>query len=343
MSRSNQPNQEAPAQEVSLLVYEASLGNAEVVNDAILRILLENQGGDLVALISQLTDRDVQNSLDRETAALIATVFPGLREPVIQNFNQRNPQNPLNRDFIRMMDSLISLDFLAAQGINERIHESDVSVFIAMMGAVLGNHLKIVQLLLDRGVSPDISNPEGHNALIFAAAQGRTRIVELLLDQGADIDLADQSGFNPLIAAVTQGQREVVNLLINRGASLEVTYRNQQGIQKSVLDIAREMAAEERFEGGIRESIFEKIESEVSLRNAGAVLGDFPPQAEEQNPQIPEGPFGPINEGDPAEDPRIPSEETKGESQNPSSRPNTPRRGQGPQANQRDGGRGQRS
>jgi ankyrin repeat protein len=94
------------------------------------------------------------------------------------------------------------------------------------------------------------------NALVYAAAWGRTEAVELLLGQGAPIDLIP-AGFDyagtPLHYAALNGRREMVDQLLRRGADAALPDRK---IGKLPEDWARHGGHEELAEylRGVRQS-----------------------------------------------------------------------------------------
>ncbi|KAI8965479.1 ankyrin repeat-containing domain protein [Daldinia sp. FL1419] len=86
----------------------------------------------------------------------------------------------------------------------------------ALLSAVdSGNH-KLVEQLLDRGVSPD-SSPEAH-ILNQAIMRHDTEIVRILLLFGADPNAPDGRNMTPLILAVEESFRDAVTMLLKYGA-----------------------------------------------------------------------------------------------------------------------------
>ena len=103
----------------------------------------------------------------------------------------------------------------------------DIHGYSVLMKAVYNNHFEIVQLLLERGASPnsgyDPSNREEHNismALIIGASFGNTEIVRLLLDKGAAIEQCSDTGMTALMFAAGR-DIEIVKLLLERGAKVD--------------------------------------------------------------------------------------------------------------------------
>ena len=93
--------------------------------------------------------------------------------------------------------------------------------------AACGNHLDVLELLLERGASLDlIPRPEFgyvHCGTPFALACifGSVEAARLLLERGSDIEGRDSRGATPLINALLNGQPGSVRLLLSRGADFE--------------------------------------------------------------------------------------------------------------------------
>lgn len=87
------------------------------------------------------------------------------------------------------------------------------------------------------GADLKMTSPDGHNALMYAAASGMNDAVEFLISEGISINDSDQkSGSTPLIYAATANRKETVRLLLNKGADQSIS--NKAG--KTALLIARE-------------------------------------------------------------------------------------------------------
>ncbi len=89
--------------------------------------------------------------------------------------------------------------------------------------AVRGKHGAVVKLLLSRGASIDaVSEDRGNTALMEAAAEGMQSIVVRLIGAGADINQKSKSGQTALILSVGQKHFHIAELLIKAGADLEI-------------------------------------------------------------------------------------------------------------------------
>ena len=67
--------------------------------------------------------------------------------------------------------------------------------------AAYGGQEALVRMLLRRGASVNLQNPNGWTALMATAVNGHTTIVQALLDAKADASLQDNFGWTALMAA----------------------------------------------------------------------------------------------------------------------------------------------
>ena len=93
-------------------------------------------------------------------------------------------------------------------------------------------NIKVVKLLLARGVDINATNSKGCTILVKSSHRGRLDIFKLLLKSGADPNLATVSGITPLIYAAKWGKLNRVKPLLEAGA--DVTAITNKG--KSTLD-----------------------------------------------------------------------------------------------------------
>ncbi|KAI1121221.1 ankyrin repeat-containing domain protein [Nemania abortiva] len=86
------------------------------------------------------------------------------------------------------------------------------------LAAEIGHH-DLVQLLLDGGLTPNTSDPEGYTPLGRAASKGCLIVVKTLLDRGAMVDAKQADGKTSLFRATT---KEVAQVLLDRGADVNL-------------------------------------------------------------------------------------------------------------------------
>lgn len=98
----------------------------------------------------------------------------------------------------------------------------------ALKGAARKGHIKIADLLLDRGVNIDYRGSnnkgihlDGASALSHAAAEGQAEMVTHLIARGANPNLEDFRGVAPLFYAASEGKIEAVKALLNAGVLLD--------------------------------------------------------------------------------------------------------------------------
>jgi len=89
--------------------------------------------------------------------------------------------------------------------------------------AVRAGSVEQVRAVLEEGVSPNATDPEGLTALHLAARWGRQSIAALLLSRGADPDATDDFGWTPLHEAAGNGCVAVAKTLLEAGASPDAT------------------------------------------------------------------------------------------------------------------------
>lgn len=95
----------------------------------------------------------------------------------------------------------------------------------ALMYAALYGQADLVRFLIER--KAEVNKP-GWTPLHFAAANGHADIVRYLLERHAYIDAESPNGTTPLMMAARQGQTTTVRLLVEEGA--DPTPRNQAGL-----------------------------------------------------------------------------------------------------------------
>lgn len=113
------------------------------------------------------------------------------------------------------------VESLIKEGAN--VNAQDIGGFTALTAAVREGHLKVAELLLEKGADPEIRGNYywGETALMMAAQKSRPDLVELLLKRGALVDAKSKhTGSTPLIMASREGDPETVRKLIERGADV---------------------------------------------------------------------------------------------------------------------------
>ena len=152
----------------------------------------------------------------------------------------------------------------------------DARYGLLLQMAAVKDDFMCANMLLDRGLDPNIDGGYYHTALQAAARVGNIEIVKLLLTSGADPNKADGSSDNPLRAAVKGQHREIVDILIAYKAdvNLPVRVQNQRAMTDettSLLQIATEI---------------DNLGIVEALLNAGANANAAPPEVSHLSPAI---------------------------------------------------------
>lgn len=90
--------------------------------------------------------------------------------------------------------------------------------------------------LLRQGANPNVHDPRGRTALMYAGSAGQTKVMRRLVEKGADVHAKmREEGTTALMAAVSFGDPEAIRLLLSRGA--EADAKNTKG--ETALALAR--------------------------------------------------------------------------------------------------------
>ncbi len=91
-----------------------------------------------------------------------------------------------------------------------------------------GRGAKAIQLLLDHGANPNLVDPDGWTALIYAIAVQKPDAIRALIDHGADVNILDKQGRPPLAHLAGDDGRQMEEMLIKAGADAD--YNRRRGI-----------------------------------------------------------------------------------------------------------------
>ena len=116
------------------------------------------------------------------------------------NPNARNPNRstPLHIAAQRGMFGLCQMILEHGGSLNAK-ESSNVGGYTPLLHSVVGNHLQIVELLLQEGADPNVQDSlNGFTALhICARMPGRIQLAKLLMSKGADIEQCDHDNLSP--------------------------------------------------------------------------------------------------------------------------------------------------
>lgn len=90
--------------------------------------------------------------------------------------------------------------------------------------------IRMMNLLIDKGININFQGPQGNTALMYASGWGvvtkNPERAKILLDKGAKVNLQNKKGETALMMAANRGHVETAKLLIERGANLEMKDNN---------------------------------------------------------------------------------------------------------------------
>lgn len=107
--------------------------------------------------------------------------------------------------------------------IYKEMNDNDVVKF---MDLIVSHQTDEVQVLLENGVNPNLTNKAGHTALLHAIVAESPEMVELLIKFGANVEAKIKEGCTLLIVASSNNCVEISELLLKNGASTEETDGN---------------------------------------------------------------------------------------------------------------------
>lgn len=93
----------------------------------------------------------------------------------------------------------------------------------ALMYAAMGNHVEVIEVLVQNKGNVRLKDREGRTPLFWASAAGHVEAVEALLKFGAPPNDIDRQGTSALMIASRRGYEDVVRLLIAAKADVNLT------------------------------------------------------------------------------------------------------------------------
>ncbi len=138
-------------------------------------------------------------------------------------------------------DAVRTLFFLGASLQAQGKHDENKAVnslskSIELLFAINHGQKDRALALLEEGANPNVQNPRGRTALMYAGTNGQTLALRKLLEKGADPHvISHASGTTAVMAAVFFGDPEAIRLLLTKG--VDVNIKNKKG--QTALDLAR--------------------------------------------------------------------------------------------------------
>jgi ankyrin repeat protein len=89
-----------------------------------------------------------------------------------------------------------------------------------LIKSLAARHLKIAELLINRGANVVVASESGRTPLHFVASFGSERLAVEILHRGGKINAQTHDGLTPLLLAARCGRPSVVKLLLDNGADI---------------------------------------------------------------------------------------------------------------------------
>ncbi|CAM9095058.1 unnamed protein product [Scytosiphon promiscuus] len=90
----------------------------------------------------------------------------------------------------------------------------------ALHRAAGGNHVEIMNYLMEKGAPVDQTDKSGRTALHWAVISGHKEATDILLGKNTDLFLTTSSGATPFLAACEGGRVDVVRSLMEKATAL---------------------------------------------------------------------------------------------------------------------------
>ncbi|EER30051.1 ankyrin repeat containing protein [Coccidioides posadasii C735 delta SOWgp] len=129
------------------------------------------------------------------------------------------PKTPLQMACYAGQWEIVRLLLLPEHGVSL----TGVHYHIAILSAIKGNHLDIVNHLINNGdlnsMQPEFLKHFWHRALRVACDRGAEGVVRMVLDKEVDVDSPRRALESPLSLAAGHGYEQIVRLLLEKGAN----------------------------------------------------------------------------------------------------------------------------
>ncbi|XP_057322749.1 uncharacterized protein LOC130666094 [Microplitis mediator] len=102
------------------------------------------------------------------------------------------------------------------------INGKSCNSWTALHYAAKGPNIEVVKFVLDKNVSPQMTNGFNQSVLHVAAEYGRKLAVELLIKNKCNVNALDDEGQSPLHKAAENGHEEIVKILMKNNADTSI-------------------------------------------------------------------------------------------------------------------------
>lgn len=144
------------------------------------------------------------------------------------------------------------VDLLLQRGADPLL--TDVQGYNILHLATIDGNAYLVFLLLHQGIPVDIPDPQGHTGLMWAAYKGLPVCVDLFLQWGANVNAVDEGGLAPLHWALVKGSYMCVQKILEYGADRFA--KTREG--KSPLNVASEMKTSRVLQRALNDCGYDK-------------------------------------------------------------------------------------
>jgi hypothetical protein len=127
---------------------------------------------------------------------------------------------------------------------------TDVQGYNILHLATFEGNIFLLVLLLHQGINVDVPDSHGHTALMWAAYKGFPTCVDLFLRWGADVHATDETGFTALHWALVKGSQGCMQKLLEYGADRFA----ETSTGKTPATTANEMKTERIWHRALKES-----------------------------------------------------------------------------------------
>lgn len=128
---------------------------------------------------------------------------------------------------IKLYEAIINNDTAQLKNIKSINPTMNILKFNAMVDNTEEEKLKILQVLIDKGINLKFQDEEGITVLMYYAIGNRdndfnSKIIEILMQNGIDIDAQNNSGMTALMLCSVKNRPASVQILIDNGADINI-------------------------------------------------------------------------------------------------------------------------
>ena len=180
-------------------------------------------------LFDSLIERDIavtitQRVLKVAVTAQLSEISVKWDDSLIKRLLNRDPELKITNDLFQIAASNGRDDILFQFSKHSNLEKppSEWQNIVGVYNATCNGDIRGLKDLLDSGVMPDTSNPQGRTPLTEAVARNHGTIVTMLLSAGASPDPVVNER-TPLYDCALRDQHDLAKILVEAGASIEFT------------------------------------------------------------------------------------------------------------------------